>query len=336
MVSGRAGFDADARPLGTGFWRIAPDGAITPVQTRSNDAYPLTRQTTCNATFGKSTADGPRFTMAADGRIIISAPAAVLAIAPDGRVTRVAGPAKSCAETSTSLQGVTDGGADQARFTKPERPVLDPEGHIWLADQNGCALRRIAPTGEVTTVIRPEVLCNESVSPEDRPLLQFLAWDPANGEPVAGGARTVARPVHNVYTMVFRIKPSGEFRRVLYATKVGRSPAKVGVDGIRAMAVDPKGRIHVVSLLMLFERRGWDALQLLRVDEAGNTVVPVTGTKIKNGTWLADHPCDGPAELAWFEGTRDLCFAPDGTDYVNDDVLIRTIDLKGQVTTWGF
>jgi hypothetical protein len=167
-------------------------------------------------------------------------------------------------------------------------------------------------------------------------MLDSLAWDATSGELVAGGSRTVAKPVHNLYTTVFRIKPSGEFRRVLYATKVGKSPAKVGVDGIRAMAVDPKGRIHIVSLLMLFERRGWDGLQLLRVDEAGNTVVPVTGTKIRNGTWMADHPYDGPAELAWFEGTRDMCFAPDGTVYLNDDLLIRKIDAKGQVTTWGF
>ena len=105
VVSGRAGFDPDGRALGTGFWRIAPDGAITPVQTRSNDAYPLTRQTTCGAPFGKSMAGGPLFTVAADGRIIMSTPAAVLAVGADGRVTRIAGPARSCADTSASLQG---------------------------------------------------------------------------------------------------------------------------------------------------------------------------------------------------------------------------------------
>lgn len=336
MVSGRAGFDANSRAMGTGFWRIAPDGAVTPLHTRSTDAYPLTPQTTCNASFAKSVADGPRFTAAPDGRIVISARAAVLAIATDGRVTRVAGPARSCADTSASLQGVTDGGAEQARFTEPERPVLDPEGNVWVADQKGCALRRISAAGDVTTVIKPDVLCTDAVPREDRPMLDTLAWDPVNGELVAAGSRTVATPVHNLYTTVFRIKPSGEFRRVLYATKVGKSPAKVGVDGVRAMAVDPKGRIHLVSLLMLFERRGWDALQLLRVDETGNAVVPLTGTKIRNGTWMASHPYDGAAELAWFEGTRDLCFSPDGMAFVIDDLLLRKLDSKGQVTTWAF
>jgi len=336
MVGGRAGFDSGGRVLGTGFWRIAPDGAVTPVQTRSNDAYPLTRQTTCNAPFAKSTVGGAPFAMAADGRIVIPAPAAVLAIGADGRVTRLAGPARSCADTSSSLQGFADGGAEQARFAEPDRPLLDPDGNIWVADQKGCALRRISPAGEVTTVLTPDVVCNESVPREDRPMLQHLAWDATTGELVAGGANPVAKPVHDLYTTVFRIKPSGEFRRVFFAVKAGRRPGKVGVDGIRAMAVDAKGRIHLVSLLMLFERRGWDALQLLRVDEAANAVVPITGTKIRNGTWLADHPYDGDAALAWFEGTRDMCFAPDGTAFVSDDLLIRKVDVKGQVTTWGF
>jgi len=143
--------------------------------------------------------------------------------------------------------------------------------------------------------------------------------------------------VENLYTMIWRTKPTGECRRVFYAWKLGRNnPAKVGVDGIRAMALDAQGRIHIVSLLMLFERRGWDAFQLLRIDEVGNTVVPLTGTKIPNGAFLRDQPLDAPSALAWFQYTRGLCFSPDGTAYVNDDMSIRRIDPKGQVTTWVF
>lgn len=337
MVGGRAGFDKDARALGVGFWKIAADGAVTPVHTRSADAYPLTRSTTCSAPFGKTVLGPGRFAAAPDGRLIVASTANLVSIGPDGRVTRLAGAPQGCADSSPSATtGASDGGADAARFKEPGRPVLDSEGNVWLADQGGCALRRVSPTGAVTTVIGGDVLCNDAVPREDRPMLHHLAWDPVNGELVAGGAAPVARPVHDLYTTVFRIKPSGEFRRVFFAVKAGRRPGKVGVDGIRAMAVDPKGRIHLVSLLMLFERRGWDALQLLRVDEAGNAVVPLTGTKIRNGTWMADQPYDGPAELAWFEGTKDMCVAPDGTVFVSDDLLIRKIDPKGQVTTWAF
>jgi hypothetical protein len=102
------------------------------------------------------------------------------------------------------------------------------------------------------------------------------------------------------------------------------------------MAVDPKGRIFIISRLMLFERRGWDELQLLRVDEAGNTVVEVSGAKIPRGTWTADHPLDGPVEQAVFNYSHDMCFSPDGTLFVSDDIFVRRLDTKGQVTTWLF
>jgi hypothetical protein len=337
VVGGQAGFK-DGRPLGVGFWRVAPDGAVTPLHSRSVDAYALTSLTTCEAPFAKSKAAPSRFSLAADGRILFSSSASVQAVTTAGFVARVAGSPRDCANDNTKgISGYGDGGANGALFDQLDRPVEDPVGNIWVADQKGCALRKISPQGEVSTVIGRDVLCNDAVAPEDRLLLDDLTWDAAHGELVAGGARTVALPVHNLYTTIWRIKPTGEYRRVFYAWKLGRNnPAKVGVDGIRALGLDPQGRIHIVSLLMLFERRGWDALQLLRIDEAANAVVPITGTKIRNGTFLRDHPRDGPAALAWFEGTRSLCFSPDGTAFVNDDMLIRRIDPKGEVTTWLF
>jgi sugar lactone lactonase YvrE len=337
VVAGRAGFDADDRALGVGYWRIARDGAVTPFHTRSTGAYALTSRTTCEAPFGKSRVGAGKFSMAADGRVLFSATATVQAITTAGQVTRLAGSPRDCENDNTAgITGFEDGARDAARFREPDRPVEDGDGNIWVADQQGCALRRIAPDGAVTTVIPASTLCDEAVSLEERPLLDNLTWDPVHRELVAGGARTVARPVHNLYTTIWRITPSGEYRRVLFSTKLGRSPARANLDGIRALALDPQGRIHVVSLLMLFERRGWDALQLMRVDEAAGTVVPLTGTKIPNGTFLADHPKDGPAGQAVLERTRTLCVSPDGTAYVNDDQLIRRIDTAGQVTTWAF
>ena len=334
VIGGRAGFD-DGRAVAAGFWRVAPDGAVTPMHTRRIAA---TSRVACDAQFAASSVTPKRFSLAADGRLLLGSPAAVQAVRGDGFVSRIAGSPRACtADSAAGASGFGDGAANGALFDEPDAPVEDPEGNLWVVDQKGCALRRITPQGEVSTVLGRDVVCNERVPREDRPLLEHLVWDPAHGELVAGGSTTVATPVHNLYVTMWRIKPSGEFRRVFYGWKLGRNnPAKVGVDGIRALAVDPRGRIHVVSLLMLFERRGWDALQLLRVDEAANTVVPLTGTKIRNGAFMREQPLDGPAALAWFEGTRGLCFAPDGTAFVNDELFIRRIDPQGQVTTWVF
>ena len=190
--------------------------------------------------------------------------------------------------------------------------------------------------GQVSTVVPPEKMCDKSMKGEDRLRLEFLAWDHKNGELVTGGGTSVAQPVHNWYTTVWRVKPNGDFRRVLFATKVGKSPAKLKLDGMYALAVDKQGRIVISSRLMLFKSRGYALLQLLRVDETRNTVVPLTGTKFPPGSQPEREPRDGLVELAYFDRMRDLCYAPDGTLFVLDEHLIRRIDTKGGVSTWVF
>ena len=337
VVGGRAGFDPDGRPLGEGFWRIAADGAVTPLHTRSTNTYALRQFATCNAPFVKSNSRAAEFSLAADGRILFAATASVQALTPAGVVTRVAGSARDCDNDGTGgIKGFGDGEGGAARFNAPARPVEDPDGNIWVTDQSGCALRRIEPDGKVTTVLGADVLCDAKVPMENRPLLDEVAWDAAHAEFVTGGSRTVALPGHNLYTTVWRIKPSGEFRRVLYGTKVGKSPAVHQLDGVRALAVDAAGRIHIVSQTMDFEKKGWDALQLMRVDEVKATIVAISATKVPNHANLADRPLDGPLTLALFSYTNDICFSTGGVIYVNDDILIRRIDAAGQVTTWAF
>lgn len=338
VVAGRAGFDKDGRALGVGFWRLAPDGAVTPMVTRSTNAYGLTSRTRCDAPFGKSYSPVGPFTLAADGRILVSSSAAVLAVSSEGFVSRFAGSPRECENDGTKgIAGFGDGEGGGALFDEPSRPVEDPDGNLWVPDQKGCALRKITPKGEVSTVLGPDVLCDNTVARENQPFLDNLTWDAAHGELVAGGSRTTARPLHDLYTLVWRIAPDGTYRRVLFGKKVTRvSPSKHHLDGVSAMAVDGKGRIFIISRLMLFDRRGWDELQLLRVDEAGAAVVEVSGTKIPRSTWIADHPLDGPVEQAVFNFSHDMCFSPDGTLFVSDDIFVRRLDTKGQVTTWLF
>ncbi len=333
IVSGRAGFDRDARAIATGFWQIAPDGAATPLAVRDNNKV---GGAACGAPFAQSSAAPARFSIASDGRLLFAGEGSVQAVTGDGQVVRVAGAVGECSGQPRT-KGLADGNADSARFSSAGRPVEDTDGNLWVPDQDGCALRKIDRDGTVTTVLGRDVLCNDATLPEDQPLLHELAWDPVNRELVVAGARTVARPVHDLYTLVFRVAPDGTTKRVLFGKKATRvSPSKHHLDGVRAMTVDAKGRILIVSQLMLFEQRGFDALQLMRVDEPNATVVMLSGTKIPKGTWLADHPYDGPIDVAYFEGTRGMCAMPDGTIYVNDDMLIRKIDPKGVVTTWAF
>ena len=333
IVSGRAGFDKDARAVASGFWQIAPDGAVTPLAARDNNKV---GGPACGAAFAQTMASPSRFSIASDGRLLFAGEGSIQAVTGDGQVVRVAGAAGACTGQPRT-KGLADGDADTARFSSAGRPVEDTGGNLWVPDQDGCALRKIDRNGHVTTVLGKDALCDGTKPPEDQPLLHELAWDAVQNELVVAGSRTVARPVHDLYTLVFRIAPDGTTKRVLFGKKVTRvSPSKHHLDGVRAMTVDARGRILIVSQLMIFEQRGFDVLQLMRVDEPNATVVMLSGTKIPKGTWLPEHPYDGPLDVAYFEGTRDLCAMPDGTLYVNDDMLIRRIDAKGVVTTWAF
>ena len=230
------------------------------------------------------------------------------------------------------MRGFVDGPADVARFEKVGKPVVDPQGNIWVPDQDECALRRISPDGQVTTVIPPEKICATSIKPEDKLGLRFLTWDPIHGELVGERDFPVAVPVHNWYTTVWRIKPTGEFSRVLFAKKLGVSPAKLQAGGINSMAVDPQGRIFVATEITAFSVK-----LVARVEEPGGTLVRVTGSAFRETIDSVEFkPRDAPAARAYFDHMEGMCFSPDGTLFVLDEHLIRKMDKNGQVSTWAF
>lgn len=76
---------------------------------------------------------------------VTDAPAHVIRqIAPDGRVTTFAG--------QSGVSGATDGAGSAARFIHPEAITADKAGNLYVADSYGTTIRRITPTGAVTTV----------------------------------------------------------------------------------------------------------------------------------------------------------------------------------------
>src|SRR5262249_37636044 len=65
-------------------------------------------------------------------------------IASDGTVTTIAG---------DGIAGFTDGTGMQARFNAPRSVAADALGTIYVADTSNAAVRRIAPNGEVKTLV---------------------------------------------------------------------------------------------------------------------------------------------------------------------------------------
>jgi len=65
-------------------------------------------------------------------------------IAPNGMVTTLAGTAGS--------SGIADGNGAAARFNYPSAVTADAQGNLFVADTTNNAIRKISPTGDVTTL----------------------------------------------------------------------------------------------------------------------------------------------------------------------------------------
>lgn len=311
LVSGEAWNRGQYTPVN--WWRIEPDGAISALGFRSSVA-------------GTNAPLAYRFSVAPDGSLVSTTRETVY---------RVRGNAAQFLAGQNEVEGFKDGLRGAALFKSPRAPIADDSGNVWVSDQEGCALRRVDPAGKVTTVIgRDRSTCNTTLPVDQRITLGSIAWDHVNGEIVAGGSTITGRP-HDLHTMVWRIKPDGEARRVYYTVKAGRSPIGQNVDHVYAIAVDAKGQITVASRQV----GGRARRQMMRVDEAKARLIPLTGQALTADDMRPGHeeaPYDGPAAKANFREAKRMCYAPDGSLYVLDEHLVRRLTPTGLVRTWAY
>lgn len=119
-------------------WKIAPDGRVTRIETRNLPGPGFV--------FACGAADAAGNLYVANMNVSDSLPClhcAIRKIAPDGAVTLLAGGAS---------RGHADGSGEAASFSlsPPSAMAVDASGNVWISDNS--AIRRITPTGEVTTV----------------------------------------------------------------------------------------------------------------------------------------------------------------------------------------
>jgi hypothetical protein len=308
-------------PYASGFWRIAPDGAITAIAAKhaileNSPYYPY-----CGMPFSKTRIQSDILPMstAPDGSLLFPYDSSILRLTLDGRVEAVPQRPELCAADAAP--------AADKRFAKPEAAAQDPRGNVWVSDGEACVLKRVAPDGAVTTVLTRQQMCPAD-QPENWIRGEFLAWDTVHDELVmSGGLLWQKAPKANFYSMVYRVTPDGVPRRVFLGVKLGRLAPRV--DGISGLSLDSKGNIYVGAGIA----DPGNGYQVVRLDEAKGTPVLVAGaptpTDVNHG--------DGPARQAYFRSFRSMCFAPDDTLYINDSTnVIRKLTPAGQVTTWAF
>jgi hypothetical protein len=186
-----------ARFAGPNALALAPDGSLLVTDSRNHrlrQVTPLGKVSTLAGGGDPGSAGGQAEGPAAVARFrfpsgVAAAPDGTIYIADtgnhrlcrlrDGQVTLLAGGA----------EGQADGGGPTARFRFPAALALDDGGFLWVADQGNRAVRRVDPSGNVTTPAAPPTsvaaaLGDVGAAPPGRP---FLACPEGRGLPEPSG-----------------------------------------------------------------------------------------------------------------------------------------------------
>jgi len=317
---------------GIGVWRVDPDGRVTPFALRD----PLRKiggqwsTTGCNIKVAESAIHPSRWgglAVSPNGDVYVSETEyhVILKLRGDGYVEHVAGGGENACVRDpwkkTKKPGYQDGPGRQALFKDPGGLAFDRGGNLLVADWGNCALRRIDPAGNVTTVRKGCSMAPDGEGkPEKRINYRFVVMDP-QGLPVVGGSWV--HPSVDIYSNIHRLHPDGRVEQLLSALKGYANSGQPRVEFLNGLAYLPDGTLLISD----------DANNLVRKLERGRLSdwIGASGER-----WVIDM--DGPASQARVQRPGGLCAAGDGTVFIKPVEFyrpLRKVDGKTlAVSTW--
>lgn len=319
--------------------KITPAGMVTTIAGRPGIAG-VENGTTATATFRSP--EG--IVLDAAGNLFVADTEAhiIRRITPSGEVTTFAGSGKA---------GEADGSAREAWFYRPAGLTIDRNGMLIVSDRGGQAIRKVSPSGVVTTLVGS----GPYFASQWFWNLAAVVADPG-GDIYAVDSYSVKKvdPVTGVVTAVV---PDGQFP-FAFARGITRLPdGTLIVADAGRFAVDRVTTSGVVSPYVgspiqygVVDGKGLDARfygpDTAAIDAAGNVIVAEASSAVLRKmtpdgvvTTIAGRlgetgPRDGPGSSARFTQPNGAATDGSGDIYVADGQSIRRIASDGVVSTF--
>jgi len=229
-------------------------------------------------------------------------------ITPDGTVSTLAGVA--------GQKGSADGSGAVARFRSPAGLAVDVAGILYVADAGNHTIRKISPTGVVTTLAGAAGSKGSADGNSQKARFNFP-------HALAVGNNGVLYVADTYSHSIRAIKPTGEV-----ITLAGQAGHKGHADGAgllasffhpSGLAVDAQGTLYVAD-------NGNHTIRRITTDGTVSTLAGQAGHR---------GGADGQGSAALFDVPASLAVAEGGKLYVADyfNSTIRCITEQGQVTT---
>jgi streptogramin lyase len=291
--------------------KITSSGVVS-TWTRSDDRRFANGTRPAEQFEGPMAFDGP-MAVDAGGMVYVGYNNCILKVTPSGQVTTLAG---------SGAEGFADGTGAAAKFCGIGGLALDAYGTVYVADYGNNRIRKVAPSGEVTTLAG-----NGEGDYADGTGTTALVWSPRDVAVDASGTVYVADPKRHC---IRKATPSGEVTTLAGGEVAGLADgtgAAAKFAGPSGVAVDASGTVYVAD-------SGNDRIR--KVTPSGK----VTTLAGRGERGFAD----GKGASARFRYPGGVAVDASGTVYVADsgNNRIRKVTPSGQVTTlagrgeWGF
>ncbi|HTP29919.1 MAG TPA: hypothetical protein VMK12_30215 [Anaeromyxobacteraceae bacterium] len=230
-------------------------------------------------------------------------------IAPSGVVSTVAGTADQT--------GSADGSSAAARFDDPHGVTVDEAGNLYLADTQNNTIRKIAPSGMVSTLAGTAMERGYADGPG-----AAARFNGPKGLAVDGSGNIYVADTLN--STIRKVTPSGV--AITLAGIAGQGGGADGrgsaarFNGPEGVAVDGSGNIYVADT----------ANSTIRKITPSGVVSTVAGVALERGS------ADGRGSAARFNGPEGVAVDRSGNIYVADTAnsTVRKITPSGVVSTF--